>query len=46
MILLKLKWKKSPRVGKIGEHFAELIKMGWVMMSPGTESDVVSALYA
>ena len=37
--------EKSPVVGKIGEPFAELAKMGWVMMSPGRESDVVSALY-
>ena len=38
--------EKNPWVGKIGEHFAKLTKVGWVMMSPGTESDVVSALYA
>ena len=37
--------EKRPRVGKIGEPFAEFTKMGWVMMSPGRESDVVSALY-
>ena len=42
--MLKLKWKKIPRAGKIGESFAELTKMGWVMMFPGRESDV-SALY-
>ena len=29
----------------MGEPFATLTKMGWVMMSPGRESDVVSALY-
>ena len=37
--------EKTPWVGKIGKPFAELTKMGWVMMSPGRESDVVSALY-
>ena len=37
--------EKRPRVGKIGEPFAEFTKMGWVMMSPGRESDAVSALY-
>ena len=41
----KIKMEKNPRVGKIGEPFAELTKMGQVMMSPGRESDVVSALY-
>ena len=41
----KIKMEKSPGVGKIGEPFAELTKMGWMMMSPGRESDVVSALY-
>ena len=41
----KIKMEKSPRVEKIGESFAELTKMGWVMMSPGRESDAVIALY-
>ena len=41
----KIKMEKSPRVGKVGEPIAELTKMGWVMMSPARESDVVSALY-
>ena len=41
----KIKMEKVRRVGKIGEPFAELIKMGWVMMSPARESDIVSALY-
>ena len=41
----KIKMEKSPQVGKTGEPFAELTKMGWVMISPGRESDVVSALY-
>ena len=41
----KIKMGKSPRVGKIGKPFAELTKLGSAMMSPGRESDVVSALY-
>ena len=41
----KIKTEKSQLVGKIGEHFAEFIKMGWVMMSLGRKTDVVSALY-
>ena len=41
----KIKMEKSPQVGKVSEIFAELTKMGWVMMSPGRESDIVSALY-
>ena len=34
-----------PRVGQIDESFAEQGKMGWVVMSTGTESDIVSALF-
>ena len=41
----KIKMEKIPRLGKVGETLAELAKMVWVMMSPGRESDVVSALY-
>ena len=41
----KIKMEKCPLVGKVGEPFAELTKMGSVTMSPGRESDVVSALY-
>ena len=33
-----------PRTGQIGEPFAEQTKMDWVIMSPGRESDIVSAL--
>ena len=40
-----IKTEKSPRVGKIGKTFAKLSKMGWIMMSPDRESDVVNALY-
>ena len=41
----KINMVESPRIGKIGEPFAELTKIGWVMMSPGRESDVVSLIY-
>ena len=34
-----------PRVGQIGEPFAGKTKMGWVIISPGRESDIVSALF-
>ena len=38
---VKIKMEKNPWVGKIGEPFGELTKMGFVMMSPGRESDLV-----
>ena len=41
----KIKMEKSPRIGKIGEPFAKFTKMGWVMITPGRENDVVSTLY-
>ena len=31
------------KVGQIGEPFAEQTKIGWVIMSPGRESDIESA---
>ena len=37
----KIKIEKVPRVGKVGEPFAELTKMRWVMMSPGRETSVI-----
>ena len=33
----KIKMEKSPRVEKMREPFAELTKMGWVMVAPGGE---------
>ena len=42
---VKTKMQKCPRKGKINEPIAEQIKMGWVIMSPGRESDLVSSLY-
>ena len=42
---LKIKMKRSPRLGKIGEPLKELRTMGWVVMSPGRENDIVSALF-
>ena len=45
IVFAKIKTEKSPRIGKIGKTFAKLSKMGWIMMSPDRESDVVNALY-
>ena len=41
----KINVEKDPRVEKIGNSFAEFTKMGWVKMSPGRKTDVISALY-
>ena len=43
---VKIKMQKCPRVGKMTEPITEQTKMGWVIMSPGRESDLVSSLYA
>ena len=41
----KIKMGTCPRVGQSGEPFAEQTKMGWVIMLPGRETDIVSALF-
>ena len=40
-----LKMRTCLRVGQIGEPLAKQTKMGWVIMPPGKESDIVSALF-
>ena len=40
----KIKMGTCPRVGQIGKPFAET-KMGLTIMSPGRQSDIVSALF-
>ena len=35
----RIKTDTNPRVGKDGEPVAELAKMGWFVMMPGTEFD-------
>ena len=42
---MKIKMRKCPRVGKINESIAEQTKMGWVIMSPGRESELVTSQY-
>ena len=41
----KIKMGTHPRVGQIGEPFAEQAKMVWVIMSPGRESVRVCVLF-
>ena len=41
----KIKMQKCQRVGKTKEPIAEQTKMGWVVTSPGRESDLVTSLY-
>ena len=41
----RIKMPKCPRIGKFDEPVAEQTKMGWVIMSPGIESDITSALF-
>ena len=42
---VKIKIQKCPRVGEINEPIAEQTKMGWIIISLGRESDLVSSLY-
>ena len=42
---VKIKMQKCPSVGKVNEPIAEQTKIGWVIMSPGRGSDLVSSLY-
>ena len=38
---VKIKMQKCPRVGKINEPIVEQTKMGWFIMSPDRESNLV-----
>ena len=42
---VKIKMQKCLRVGKMNEPIAEQTKKGWVIMSLGRESDLVSSIY-
>ena len=42
---VKRKMQKCLRVGRINETIAEQTKMGWIIMSLGTELDLVKSLY-
>ena len=42
---VKINMQKCPRVGKISETIDEQTNTGWVIMSSGRESDLVSSLY-
>ena len=42
---VKIKMQKCPRVGRINESIVKQTKMGWVIMSPDRENDLVSSLY-
>ena len=41
----KIKTKERARVGKPGELIAELTKLGWVVISPGQESDLTNIFF-
>ena len=42
----KIKTKERARVGKLGEPIAELTKLGWVVISPGEESDLTNIMFS
>ena len=36
----QIKTETRPKIGKPGEPIAELTRLGWTIMSPGSESDL------
>ena len=38
----QIKTETTPKIGKPGEPIAELAKLGWTIMSPGSESDLTN----
>ena len=38
----QMKTKTRPKIGKPGEPIAELTRLGWTIMSPGSESDLTN----
>ena len=42
---VKIKMQKCSRVSKMNEPIAEQTKIGWVVMSSGRESNLISSLY-
>ena len=38
----QIKTETTPKIGKPGEPIAELTRLGWTIMSPGSESDLTS----
>ena len=39
----RIKMQTKPRVGKRGEPVAELSSLGWTIMSPGKEAELMQA---
>lgn len=38
----QIKTETTPKIGKPGEHITELTRLGWTIMSPGSESDLTN----
>ena len=38
----QIKTETTPKIGKPGEPIAELTRLGWTIMSPGSESDLTN----